>query len=157
MPRSRIGVYLGAIVILAAIVGYWYFSAFSRAPVKDTFDGTRAWNDVRMQVDMGPRIPGSSGHGQILIWMQNELEAAGWQVTVEQTTSMGHPIQNLIAFRSSVPAAILLGAHYDTRIFASRDPDPSRRVSGRGCSSRSTRIGPVLPPGTSTGTISLMK
>ena len=119
--------YLGAIVILAAIVGYWYFSALSRAPVKDTFDGTRAWNDVRMQVDMGPRIPGSSGHGQILIWMQNELEAAGWQVTVEQTTSMGHPIQNLIAFRSSVPAAILLGAHYDTRIFASRDPDPSRR------------------------------
>ena len=33
----------------------------------------------------------------------------------------------------------------------------SIEVSGRGCSSRSTRTGPPLPPGTSTGTISLMK
>jgi glutaminyl-peptide cyclotransferase len=127
MSRSRVAIYLGAIVILAAIVAYWYVSAFTRSPVHDSFDGTRAWNDVQTQVNMGPRTPGSNGHAQILSWMQAELEAAGWQVTIQQATAMGHPIQNLIASRSTEPAAILVGAHYDTRLSASRDPDPAKQ------------------------------
>jgi glutaminyl-peptide cyclotransferase len=127
MSRSRIVVYLGAIVILAAIVSFWYLLAFTRTPAHDTFDGTHAFNDVQTQVDMGPRTPDSAGHAQILAWMQAELEAAGWQVTIQQATSMGHPIQNLVAFRSAEPAAILIGAHYDTRMYASRDPDPTKR------------------------------
>jgi Zn-dependent M28 family amino/carboxypeptidase len=119
--------YLGAIILLAAIVAYWYFSAFRRMPLREPFDGTRAMNDVQVQVNMGPRTPGSAGHAQVIAWMQSELEAAGWQPTIQQADALGHPIQNLIASRSSGPAAILVGAHYDTRLYASRDPDPAKR------------------------------
>ncbi len=127
MSRARIALYLGGIVILAAVVAYWYFSAFTGTAVHGTFDGTRAYADVKTQVEMGPRTPGSSAHAQILSWMQSELEAAGWQATIQQTTAMGHPIQNLIATRSTQQSSIVVGAHYDTRLQASRDPNPANR------------------------------
>ncbi len=128
MSRARVALYLGVIIILAAIVAYWYLSAFTRSAVRGSFDGKRAFNDVQAQVNMGPRTPGSSGHAQILTWMQAELEAAGWQVTIQPTTAMGHPIQNVIATRSPEQSSVLLGAHYDTRLQASRDPDPAKRT-----------------------------
>jgi Zn-dependent M28 family amino/carboxypeptidase len=40
---------------------------------------------------------------------------------------MGHPISNISAERGPEPASILLGAHYDTRLIADRDPDPALR------------------------------
>ena len=40
---------------------------------------------------------------------------------------MGHSIQNVIAKRSDAPPQIILGAHYDTRFFADKDPDPTNQ------------------------------
>ncbi len=127
MSRTRIALYLGGIVILAALVAYWYFSAFTRTAVHGTFDGARAFTDVQTQVDMGPRTPGSSGHAQILSWMQTELEAAGWQASIQHSTAMGHPVQNMIGTRATQQPSIVVGAHYDTRLQASRDPNPANR------------------------------
>ena len=87
------------------------------------FDAQRAYADVHAQVAMGPRIPGTEGHARILEWMQEELEQTGWQVEIQETESLGHPIKNLVARRSDEPPQIILGAHYDTRIFADSDPD----------------------------------
>lgn len=127
MSKSRIAVYLGAIVILAAIMAYWYYFAFTQPALRQAFDGGRAYADVGTQMDMGPRYVGSSGHDKIVSWIQSELEAAGWQVTIQQATSMGHPIQNIVGSRGTEPAGIIVGAHYDTRLYASRDPDPSKQ------------------------------
>lgn len=76
---------------------------------------------------MGPRIPGTEGHARILEWMQEELEQAGWQVEIQETESLGHPIKNLVAKRSDEPPQIILGAHYDSRMFANLDPDPANQ------------------------------
>ncbi len=127
MSRARIALYLVAIAVLGVIVAYWYYSAFNQSAAVGPFDGTRALDDVKTQVAMGPRTPGSSGHAQILSWMQAELEGAGWQVSIQQADSMGHPIQNLVTTRSTEQQTIVLGAHYDTRLQATRDPDPTKR------------------------------
>ncbi len=130
MNRRRIFLYLGGIGLLLVLVIGWYARAFvinqNAAPAH--FDGERALADVQTQVAFGPRIPGSEAHAKILDWMRRELEAAGWQVQIQESESMGHPIQNLVASRSKEAPQILLGAHYDSRLQASRDPDPAKQT-----------------------------
>jgi len=88
------------------------------------FNADRAYQDVEYQLSLGPRIPGTSGHEQILDWMESELEAENWQVERQELSINGKNVINLIASRG-VGEYILLGAHYDTRILADHDPDPS--------------------------------
>jgi len=95
------------------------------APVK--FDGTRAYQDILRQTEMGPRIPDSVAHAQARAWMQEELEAAGWQVEVQVFDALGHRGYNLIASHGETSPEIILGAHYDTRIYADHDPDVDKR------------------------------
>lgn len=95
------------------------------APVK--FSGERALQDVVYQVELGPRVPNSAAHKNIRAWMQAELESAGWQVEVQEAEKMGHPLYNLIAYRDERPPEIVLGAHYDSRIYADHDPDVAKR------------------------------
>jgi glutaminyl-peptide cyclotransferase len=100
----------------------------SPTPMKE-FDGQRAWQDVSKQVDMGPRIPGSAAHDQLVNWAVSELKIAGWAVELQETSLSGHPIRNIIASRGSGQPWLIVGAHYDTRQFADQDPDAARRNS----------------------------
>jgi len=125
MQRGRILLYLGTIVVLLALVIAWYGFAFVQTtePQKSQFDGQRALDDVRRQVEFGPRIPGTEGHEKIIVWIEAELATAGWTVQRQTTTSLGHPVINLIAFRTQDAPQVLVGAHFDTRVLADRDPD----------------------------------
>lgn len=129
MNKRNIAIYLITIGILLALTLGWYMRAFflgqPSASVK--FDGARALADVQTQVAFGPRIPGTDAHAKVVEWMRSELETAGWQVEIQQTESMGHPIQNVIAYRTSDPPQYILGAHYDSRIWANRDPNPAKQ------------------------------
>ncbi len=97
-----------------------------------TFNGQQALSDVIYQVDtIGNRAVGTPGHDQIVKWVTSQLQDAGWTVQIQQGTGMDHPIQNIIAYRSSYENAkpwIILGAHYDNRMYATRDPDPANRT-----------------------------
>src|SRR5687768_16511428 len=119
--------YLWSIGTLLLIIAVWY--TYSRLPRQGTdpvtFNGQRAYADVETQVAFGPRIPGTEGHAKIREWMHDELVAAGWQVEVQESEALGHPIKNVIAKRSDEPPQIILGAHFDTRMFADNDPDPA--------------------------------
>jgi len=128
MPKRSAFLYLSLIFALLALVAGWYIASFlTREPDSVSFDGSRAHADVQAQVAMGPRTPGSAGHAQIREWMRTELESAGWEVDIHETSRMGHPIYNVIAKRGDDPPEIILGAHYDTRFFADEDPDPALR------------------------------
>jgi Zn-dependent M28 family amino/carboxypeptidase len=129
VTRRSIVLYLLIIgTLLAAAIGWYAYSFLSQAPPAPvSFDGQRAYADVQTQVAFGSRIPGSEGHARIQAWMQQELEAAGWQVEIQTSEALGHPIENLVARRSPEAPQIILGAHYDTRIFADSDPDPIQR------------------------------
>ena len=127
MTNKSIVVYLSVIgLLLAAVLGWYAYSVLSQPePDVTSFDGARAYADVQTQVLFGPRIPGSAGHAQVREWMRAELESAGWQVEVQESESLGHPIFNIVAKRSEEPPQIILGAHYDSRMFADNDPNPA--------------------------------
>jgi glutaminyl-peptide cyclotransferase len=128
MTKRTAVTYLTLIGVLLILVAGWYIASFlSRKPAPVSFDSSHAYADVQTQVAFGPRIPGTDGHVQIREWMRAELESAGWMVEVQQTERMGHPIYNIIAKRNAKPPQIILGAHYDTRMFADNDPDTSKR------------------------------
>lgn len=98
-------------------------------PPVDSFDGQRAHEDIETQVAMGSRVPGSEGHAQVQAWIEQELVAAGWQVEIQESEALGHPIENIVARRTDDSPQIILGAHYDTRMYADRDPDPSQHAN----------------------------
>ena len=118
-------------IILIALGGFLIWTNLSPRTQPELasakFDGVRAYADVVTQTSMGPRIPDSAAHAEIRAWMQAELEDAGWQVEVQNFDSMGHRGYNLIAFRDASPPDIILGAHYDCRIYADHDPDVDKR------------------------------
>ena len=115
--------------LLAGVIA-WYVFAFIRetSATQSRFDGRRALGDVQQQVDFGPRIPGSEAHARALDWMEAELAAADWQVQRQEAESLGHPIINLVARRSDSTPQILLGAHFDSRLLADRDPQADLRT-----------------------------
>jgi hypothetical protein len=125
---KTIAIYLTMIGLLFALAIGWYIFAFltQPEPVPILFDGQRAYADVETQVAFGPRIPGSDGHAKTQAWMQDELVKAGWQVEVQESEAMGHLIQNIVTKRSDESPQVILGAHYDTRMFANNDPDPAK-------------------------------
>lgn len=129
MNKRNATIYLTIIFSLLTLVIIYYIASFlNREPESVTFDSSRAYADVIIQVEMGPRTPGSSGHAQIREWMRAELESAGWIVEIQQTERMGQPIHNVIAKRSEESPQIILGAHYDTRFFADNDPNPENHT-----------------------------
>lgn len=131
MTKKSVALYLSIIgVLLLAAIG-WYVYSFLSQPtsVEADFDGQRAYADVKTQVDFGSRVPGTDGHARVRKWIQTELESAGWQVEVQTSEALGHPVENIVARRTAAAPEIIIGAHYDTRMFADQDADPDQRRS----------------------------
>lgn len=129
MTKKSIVIYLGIIGLLfASVLGWYGYSVLSQPETDPVFDGQRAYEDVQTQVAFGPRIPGFKSHAQVQEWMREQLESAGWQVEIQESESLGHPIQNIVAKRNDEPPQILLGAHYDSRMFADNDPDTANHT-----------------------------
>ncbi len=118
-------IFLSAAALTAVLV----FVGKSQAAKLETqtFNGQRAYQDVLTQVDFGPRIPGSDAHEQTAQYIQAQLTSAGWSVELQELIYQNHPIKNIIAKRGSGSPLIIIGAHYDTRLIADRDPDPEKQ------------------------------
>lgn len=128
MTRRNSVIYLSLIFALLIFVVGWYAASFlTHEPDPVSFDGIQAYSDAQTQVAFGARTPGSVGHAQVREWMRAELESAGWTVEVHESIRLGHPIYNVIAKRGDEPPQIILGAHYDTRFIADKDPDPAKQ------------------------------
>jgi Iap family predicted aminopeptidase len=129
MKKRTVAIYLTFIGLLfLAILSLYAASFANRQPDSVSFDGSRALADVQTQVDFGPRIVGTQGHAQVREWIRAELESAGWVVEVQQTERMEHPIYNIIAKRNTEAPQIILGAHYDTRMYADKDSTPGMQA-----------------------------
>jgi glutaminyl-peptide cyclotransferase len=86
------------------------------------FDGERALEMVRMQVEQGPRIPGSDAHRNTANRIVQTLESRGWRVSEQLFEYRQVPIRNIVAKSSGEDdPQIILGAHYDTRPIADND------------------------------------
>jgi len=131
LTKKSIALYLSITgFLLFGAIG-WYIYSFLAQPATApaVFDGQRAYADVQTQVAFGPRVPGSEGHAKVQEWIRTELESAGWQVKIQESEALGHPVKNIVAKRSDEPPQFIIGAHYDTRMFADQDPDPAQRTN----------------------------
>jgi Zn-dependent M28 family amino/carboxypeptidase len=111
--------------LIAIVLGGYILYRYSRIhrPRFTPFDAQRAYQDVVNQTAFGPRTPGSKAQEQEIDYIRGELQQANWLVEVQTVRVKGHIIKNVIARRSDVPPQIILGAHYDSRLLAERDPD----------------------------------
>ncbi len=90
------------------------------------FDGQRAWVHATAQVELGPRPVGSGAGWATGDYIRDQLVGFGWQVSEQVFAYAGLQGRNLVGIRGTGPV-VMLGAHYDTRPIADRDPDPARR------------------------------
>jgi glutaminyl-peptide cyclotransferase len=100
----------------------------------DTFSGARAMHWVHAQCDLGPRPPGSDALERLRRLIEAHADSLGLPVArmcfqADDPWNGGQvELCNLVV--SVGPAGgdrLWLGAHYDTRPAADRDPDPERR------------------------------
>ncbi len=122
---TRIGVGLVAAVLALAGAGCARVAATE-------FDGEAALLLAGQQMSFGPRIPGTAAHSEAEEWILGTLEAHGWETSVHTAVYRGVELHNLVGKRgTSEDGPILIGAHYDTRPQADRDPvDPEQPVPG---------------------------
>lgn len=113
---------LSVLIIVSLVI--WMRSR--SLPQTKSFDGARAYQDVLAQVAFGPRTPDSQAHAKTVAYIQAELQKAGWKTIMQKTKWKGFSVQNIIASRNNQTPRIILGAHYDTRLLADRDPGPGR-------------------------------
>lgn len=123
--RALIVILLG---ILTIAVGYALYLIFNISEAPAQFDGQRAYADVLHQESLGPRLPGSDAHANTVQWIAEQARAAGWDVQIQETSRMGHPVRNIVASRGQGSPWIILGAHYDSRFTADQDPDPAKQT-----------------------------
>jgi glutaminyl-peptide cyclotransferase len=101
---------------------------FTSCQSQPQFDSQRAFEDLKYQLSVGPRIPNSEAHQKVRELIEQELSDAGWDIELQESEQMGQPVENIIAKRDREDPWIILGAHYDSRIVADQDPDPTLRT-----------------------------
>ena len=97
---------------------------------KRSFDGQRAYQYALDQCEIGPRPPGSEAAWATGDYIISQLQDLGWEVETQEYEYRGVGLRNVIGKRGQGPV-VILGAHYDTRPVADRDPEhPSEPIIG---------------------------
>ena len=121
-PQRRLAGWTAAAVAGITLLGW---AALSRqAGTASGVNGEAALEHVRQMVAFGPRPSGSTAHETMQRYIVEQAEAAGWTVEQDRFTASTPngpiPMNNIIA-RSpgsdSDARVIILGAHYDTKLF----------------------------------------
>jgi glutaminyl-peptide cyclotransferase len=86
------------------------------------FDGERAFNHVKAQVEFGPRPAGTPANEKAREYIVKELKIYGLKTTLDEfteTTPRGKvKFKNVIAeLPGESPDALVIGSHYDTKPF----------------------------------------
>ena len=113
------------IITIIILIGYTTYKNLTKQT--NSFDGSRALQNAAYQVSLGPRTMGSNAHAQVVTWIDAQLKKMGWTTDIQTSTWNSQPIQNIIARRGQGHPWIILGAHYDCRFIADKDPDPNKR------------------------------
>ena len=101
---------LAVLVLLAAVAGCGGNEDQAPAP-SGAFDAERAFEDLRAQVELGPRPAGSPQSIELTASLAEKLEDAGARdVTIQR------PWRNVVGtLPGSEPGYVVIGAHHDTK------------------------------------------
>lgn len=93
------------------------------------FNADSAFQYVKIQTNLGPRVPGTPAHKQAATLLAEELKRHGAETTVQEFVSKTFDNQllkgyNIVgSYNPQAQSRILLFAHWDTRPFSDTDPD----------------------------------
>lgn len=95
------------------------------------FSGEQALARIAEHMEFGPRTTGSAESMRAGDAMIEYLQNLGWEAysdwhTLDFDGPLLVPARNIIASYGSGPT-VILGGHYDTRVYADQDPDPEKR------------------------------
>lgn len=97
-------------------------SASPASPAKSDFDGNRAFEHVRKQVEFGPRPAGSAELEKTRNYMIEQLKSYGLNVTTDEfhaTTPIGE--RRMVNVTAELPGesnqVVIIASHYDTKYF----------------------------------------
>lgn len=93
------------------------------------FDEDRAYAQLTAYMNLSPLPPGSAASETFAAYVKSQLEPLGFTVEFDEWRSAEAPVpmRNLIATSGAGPRIHLIGAHYDTRLWADKDSNPKRR------------------------------
>lgn len=123
--NNRIYFYIIIGLIILGIIFIFIMLSTHRNDLQ--FDGQKAYEDVKYQVDLGPRTLESTAHEQEVNWIIEQLKNANWQVETQETVISGRPVINIIAKQGEGIPWVILGSHYDSRPIADQDKNPANR------------------------------
>ncbi len=129
--RSRLKLLIVPLIGIVVVLGVWGVDFFSSVS-PDHFSGRRAYAHVTAQMKLGPRVTGSAANVAAGNYIADQLQKAGWSVEFQPFVYKDTPARNVVA-RANVGRGpvIVLGAHYDSRRQADRDPlHPTEPVPG---------------------------
>jgi hypothetical protein len=133
IPATLVG------VVCAIMTTIGVGTAAAAGPVVPGFSGERALELIREQCALGPRTPGSPGNLELRRLIEAAARTAGLRVVPVCFEAPLGPGGSAIEACNLVVSAgpsggerLWLGAHFDTRPWADRDPSPP------GASSRSS-------------------
>lgn len=94
----------------------------SPAPTLVAFNGRRAMDHVRKQIDFGPRPPDSPQLAKTRAYISNELKSYGFTVSLDEfkaTTPLGEKkMANIVGeIAGESRSLILIASHYDTKYY----------------------------------------
>ncbi len=113
------------VAILLAAIGFFGYLGYGLIYTTPSFSSDQALSYVRRQVEEGPRVTGSEESLRASNWLTQELAGPEWKLYIQPfTLPNGVGARNIIGvYQHPTPDApiALLGAHYDTRLFADAD------------------------------------
>ena len=117
----------------------------------EDFDADSAYHYIARQLAFGPRVPNTDAHRQAGDWLVSKLKENGVEV-IEQKASLkafdGTLLNARNIFGRINPEAkerILLLAHWDSRPWADKDPDPAKRnIPVDGANDGASGVGVIL-------------
>ena len=112
-------------IITTLVLSLFLTQCSTKEPAQ--FNPERAYKDIEYQLSLGPRTTGSQAHHEIRKFISTELESSGWEVEAPEQSLEGKDIFNIIGKRGNGNRWVIIGAHYDSRLIADHDPDPSLR------------------------------
>ena len=119
---------------VAAVLLALFFPSCRHQAAAAAFDGKRAFTMLERQCAFGPRVPGTTAHDSCFTWIVGRFRAMAPIVETDTFTydspDLGKAVRlmNAVArFRPKAKERILIGAHWDSRPWADKDPDPKKR------------------------------
>ncbi|WP_456060113.1 M28 family peptidase, partial [Brachyspira pilosicoli] len=95
------------------------------------FDSKKAYDYVKAQTDLGPRVYGSEAHKKVREYFKKEISNMGYEVfshKFEAPYIKGREGENIYAFlNGKTDKYIIIASHYDSRSVAEKDPVAENR------------------------------